>query len=155
ELATDILVYAGDSFDALNRILRLVDSRAVSVRHLTSLGGGMGRRHLTADEVNRVLPYFTRAPKENETGTLLAGVRFLATHLLFESRDSVQSCLTLEATRSVAWQLVEGALPFLGGNDAYVWITILKKLAVFEADRTIRSLARALLSENGSVREAA
>jgi hypothetical protein len=154
ELATDILVYGGDSFDALNRILRLVDSQAVPARHLSSLGG-LGRRHLTSDEVNRVLPYFTRTAQGNEAGTLLAGVRFLATHLLFESRDSVQSCLTSETTRSLAWQLVEGVLPFLGGNDAYVWTTILKKTAAFDPDRAARVLAQALLTENYSVREAA
>ncbi len=90
ELAIDILGHAGDSFDALDRILRLVDSQAVSARYLASLAMGLGRRELTADEVNRLIPYFTRAAARGEAETVLAGVRFLGTYLLFESRHSAR-----------------------------------------------------------------
>jgi hypothetical protein len=155
ELATDILVHAGDNFDALNRILRLVESRAVSEMYLTSLAGGLGRRRLTAEEVDRVLPYFTRAANKNETRAVVAGLRFLATQLMFESGASVQKCLSSTTTQSLAWHIVESALPLLSGNETFAWITILKSLAACDSNRASGLLAQALLSENSSLRDAA
>ncbi len=155
ELAIDLLGYAGDSFDALNRIMRLVDSQAVSPRHLARLTMGLGRRALTADEVHRLLPYFTRAAAIGDAETVLAGVRFLNTYLLFETRHSAETCLTSAATRSLAWQLVESVLPFLTGHSGSGWAEIVKKLAAFDADRAARLLAQALLAESISLRKEA
>ena len=67
EMSIDILVFAGDNFDALNRILRLIDSKAVSARYLASLCMGLGLRELTADEINRIIPYFALAPPKLQT----------------------------------------------------------------------------------------
>jgi hypothetical protein len=148
ELAIDILIYGGDSFDALNRILRLVDSQRVSARYLANLSMGLGGRKLNADEINRVLPYFTRAAAMGEAETALAGVRFLKTLLLFESRHSAETCLTSADIRSFAWQLIEGALPFLTQQRVSDWAEIVKKLAAFDADRATQLLAAGLLAEN-------
>jgi hypothetical protein len=155
ELAVDVLVYGGDSFDALNRILRLVDSGAVSASHLASLGGGLGGRHLTTEEVGRILPYFTRVPGAPKGGPWLAGVRFLATVLLFEHRDSAKGSLTSTVIQPLAWQLVEGVLPFLGGNEVFVWTRIVKELAALDVDRAGTLLAQALLADNTPLRDAA
>ena len=154
-LAVDILGCAGDSFDAFHRILRLVDAKAVSPRYLVGFARGVGPRELTVDEVTRLLPYFTHAATTEEAKIVLAGVHFLATYLLSQSRNSEVACLTSTATRSLVWRLVEMALPFLAGNDGYEWVEILKKLAVFDADRTSQLLAQALLTDNFSLHEVA
>jgi hypothetical protein len=155
ELAVDILPFAGDSFDALNRMLRLVDSGTVSARYLANLAMGLGLRELTTQEVNRLIPYFTRAAATGEAATALAGVRFLETYLLFESRHAAQTCLTSASTQTLAWQLVESVLPFMTGHNGSEWVDILKKLAAFDADRAARLLGEALLAENLAFRETA
>ncbi|HUE15289.1 MAG TPA: hypothetical protein VMR25_14055, partial [Planctomycetaceae bacterium] len=148
ELAIDVLSYAGDNFDALNRILGLVDAKRVSARYLANLARGLGRRELTPVEVDRLIPYFTRAAATGDADTVLAGVRFLSTYLLFESRHSAVTCLTSDATRCLAWQLVESVLPYLASHSGSEWARILKKLAAFDADRASRLLAQALLAED-------
>ncbi len=145
ELALDLLGYAGNNFHAFDRILRLVDSQCVSPRYLAPLAMGLGGRELTADEVSCLLPYFTKAAVSGEVETALAGVRFLETYLLFESRHSAQTCLASAATQSLAWQLVESVLPFLTGHSGAEWIEILNKLAGFDSDRAARLLSQALL----------
>jgi hypothetical protein len=155
KLAVDLLVHAGDSFGGLSRILRLVDSQSVSPIYLANLAMGIGGRQLTAEEVNRLIPYFTRAAEIGDAETALAGVRFLETHLLFENRHSAVSCLTYVATRSLGWQLVESVLPFLAGHIGSEWAEIVKKLAMFDADCAARLLAEALLAEDFALREEA
>lgn len=154
-LAVDMLVHAGDDFDALNRIVRLVDSQAVSAGYLANLAMGLGRRRLTSDEVNAVIPYFTRAAAIGEDGTVLAGVRFLGAYLLLESNDSDPSILNSVPTRSLAWQLVESALPFLNGQALFEWGEIIKRLSVYDADRAAQVFGQALLGENMLVRDEA
>lgn len=155
ELAVDVLTIAGDSFDAFNRILRLVDSQTVSPSYLANLAVGLGRRELTADEATRLLPYFAPAASTGESDTALAGVRFLHLYLLHEACRSSQSCLTSAATQSLAWELVDGALPYLTGHNVSAWIEILKKLAAFDPDRAARLLSRGLLEESVAFRKEA
>ena len=148
ELAVDILTVAGDSFQAFPRIVRLVEALAVAPRFLARLAMGLGGRDLTADEVNRLLPFFTRAASAGDGDSACAGIRFLETYLLLESRHATQTCLTLDTIRSLAWQLVETALPYLAGQSVREWGEILKTLAAFEPDRATNLLGRALLAEN-------
>src|SRR5262249_40166941 len=106
ELAVDILSVAGDAFQAFARIVRLLEAKAVAPRYLAILASGLGRRHLTADEVTRLLPYFTQAATAGDAESARAGVRFLAMTLLIESRHAAQTCLTMDPTRALAWELV-------------------------------------------------
>jgi hypothetical protein len=148
ELAVDILSVAGDSFQAFERIIRLVESNAVAPRYLAILASGLGRRHLTSDEVSRLLPYFTHAIIAGDAGGAQAGIRFLETVLLFESRHSVQTCLDSDSIRSLAWELVEIAWPLISVQQGREWGEILKRLAVFDADRAAHLLGQALVADN-------
>src|SRR4051794_11944319 len=58
KMAVDILVFGGDDFDALNRVIQLVETHMVSPRFLASFARGIGRRELSVEEVGRLLPYF-------------------------------------------------------------------------------------------------
>ena len=100
EMAVDILFYGGDSFDALNRVIRLVESRAVSPRFLATFARGIGRRELSVEEVGRLLPYFIDSADAADADTVRAGVRFLYTYLMFEKQRSPVSCLEADDVRS-------------------------------------------------------
>jgi hypothetical protein len=154
-MAVDILGYAGDSYDAFNRILRLVDSGAVAVKYLANLAMGLGRRELSAAEIARVLPYFTRAAEAADAETALAGLRFLGVFLLFESRRSPSTCLNSADIRSLAWELVERVLPFVAGQMGYEWTTVVKTLTAFDPERAAKLLGHALLAEDITFRDEA
>jgi hypothetical protein len=156
EMAVDILVYGGDSFDGLNRSLRLVESKAVSPRFLASFAMGIGRRELTADEVGMLLTYLADDRVATDADVARAGVRFLFTHLMFEKRRSpASSCLERDDIRSRAWWLVERALPHVESQLSQEWSHIVEQLATHDLDRAAILLGQALLSENLGLRKQA
>lgn len=144
KMAVDILVFGGDGFDALNRVIRLVESHAVSPRFLVSFARGIGRRELSADEVGRLLPYFVEA----DADTARAGVQFLAAVLMFEKRKSQRHCLEAETVRSHAWRLIEAALPDIESQLSYDWSEVVAVLANYDAPRAANLLGQALTSES-------
>jgi hypothetical protein len=144
KMAVDILVFGGDDYDALNRVIQLVESQTVSPRFLASFARGIGRRDLSVEEVGRLLPYFVQADGD----TARAGVKFLAAVLLFEERRSQSSCLEKETVRSHAWRLIEGALPYIEGQLFYDWLEVVELLAKYDALRAANLLGQALMSES-------
>ena len=146
ELAVDVLIYAGDSFDAFNRLLNLVDSKAVSARYLASLAIGLGGRELNEAELNRILPYFAEAVPSGDIEVAIAGLHFLGTYLFYESRHFPQNFLGSVANQNLAWRLTEGTLMVLTGQNALQWAEIVKKLMSFDAVRGAKLLARVLLA---------
>ena len=152
EMAVEILTYGGDYFDALERILRLVQAGAVPVRHLAGLALGLGMRQLTLEEVNRIVPYFIGENREANTETLLAGLRFVSIYLLHESRAGAGACLSVAATRTIVWELVERALPVVTGDTRQL-VEILGRLAAFDPERAAQLLASGILVENVLLRD--
>ena len=135
EIAVDILCFGGDRFDALNRVVRLVESKAVPPRFLATFAMGTGGRGLTVDEVARLLPYFIRAAVIGDADSARAGIRFLAWHQMFEKRRCEQSSLENEVVRSPVWGLMEMTLPFVDSQVAYEWSGTVEQLAFYEASR--------------------
>jgi hypothetical protein len=150
EMAVDILCYGGDNFDALSRVIRLVESRAVSPSFLATFARGIGPRALSADELGRLLPYFIDSVDATDADTLQAGVRFLYTYLMFEKQRSPVSCLDADDIRSRAWRLVEEALSLVESRLSYEWSQIVEQLTKYDLDRAARLLAQELLSESGT-----
>ena len=144
KMAVDILVFGGDCFDALNRVIQLVESHTVSPRFLASFARGIGRRELSVEEVGRLLPYFIEA----DADTARAGVQFLAAVLMFEKRRSQRPCLEAETVRSHAWRLIEGALPYIESQLSYDWSDVVGLLANYDAVRAANLLGQALTSES-------
>jgi hypothetical protein len=154
EIAVDIMVVAGDIFDAFPRILRLVDTGTVSVRYLANLSMGLGRRELTQPELSTVLQYFVRAANQ-ETDVALTGVPFVL-HLLFRSQDAgIPPHMESDPVRSLVWQYVENVLRVVSRQGGLEWVEIVKKLAACDGDRAVRLLAKALLADDISLRYAA
>ncbi len=147
-MAVDLLVYGGDDFDALNRVISLVESGAVTARSLASFALGIGRRHLSAEEVARILPYFVDAAGAGDAETAHAGVRFLSVYIRFEKDRSERSCLERQDVRYQAWRLVEATLPSVESRLAYEWAEILRRLEVYDTHRAAILLGQALLSES-------
>jgi hypothetical protein len=148
EMAVDILVSGGDRFDALNRVIRLVESHAVSPRFLATFAMGIGRRELSVEEVGRLLPYFVDAAIAADADTARAGVRFLFAYLMYEKRRAPQSCLEEEDVRYHAWRLVDTALPYVETRIACEWSQLVEQLAAYDLRRGATLLGRALLSES-------
>jgi hypothetical protein len=151
EMAVDVLVYGGDSFDALNRVVHLVESHAVSPRFLATFAMGIGRRELSVEEVGRLLPYFVAATTAADADTARAGVRFLFTYLMFEKRRTLRSSIEVEDVRSQAWRLADAALPYVETRIAYEWSQIVEQLAGYDLRRAAILFGRALLSESMEV----
>ena len=144
KMAVDILIFGGDGFDALNRVIQLVESHTVSPRFLASFARGIGRRELSVEEVGRLLPYFVEADGD----TARAGVQFLAEVLMFEKRRSQRPCLEAETVRFHAWRLIESALPCVEGQLSYDWLEVVELLAKYDVVRTANLLGQALTSES-------
>ena len=144
-MAVDILVFGGDDFDALNRVIGLVESKAVPPRLLASFAVGMGRRRLTAEEVGRILPYFVDAA---DADTYRAGVRFLNGHLRFENDSTARGCLEKPGVRRHAWRLVEAALPYVESGLAYDWSEVVARLAEHDLGRAATLLGKTFLSDS-------
>ncbi len=148
EMVVDILVRGGDSFDALNRAIHLVESRTISPRFLASFAMGLGRRELSAEEVSRLLPYFVDAALAADANTAQAGVRFLYTYLMFEMRRTSSSCLEMDCVRSLAWRMMDAALPYVETRTAQEWSHIVERLAKYDEHQGAALLGRALLSDS-------
>jgi hypothetical protein len=148
EMAVDILCYGGDSFDALSRVIRLVESRTVSPRFLATFARGIGLRALSADEVGRLLPYFIDSADTTDADTAQAGVRLLSTYLMVEKQRLSLKCLDVDEIRSRAWRLAEEALPHVESRLSCEWSQIVEQLTKYDLDRATRLLGQALLSES-------
>jgi hypothetical protein len=148
QIAVDILVFGGDDFDALNRVIGMVESKAVPPRFLASFALGIGRRRLNAEELGRILPYFVEAARAGDANTAQAGLRFLYASLRFETGLAPQGCLERLDIRSHAWTLVEEALPHVESRLAHEWSEIVKRLEVYDAHRAAVLFGQALLSED-------
>ena len=140
DFVVDILRVAGDDFQAFGRIVRLLEAKLVAPRYLVILASGLGRRPLKADEVTRLLSYFTQAAMAGDADSARAGIQFLATFLLFESRQAAPTCLAVDETCALAWQFGESAWPFLSAQQGREWGEILQKLAAFDPDRAAPSV---------------
>lgn len=155
ELAIEILSYAGDDFDALNRAIRLVEAGDVSPRVLAGFATRVGGRKLSADEVSRLLPYFSKAASSGDAGSAHAGLHFLW-HILSRPENSPGlHHLESRAVRTQVWILIEAALPFVDNQTDYVWSTMLVQLVPFDKYRAAGLLGQALLSESYNVVEQA
>ena len=148
DFVVDILRVAGDDFQAFGRIVRLLEAKLVAPRYLVILASGLGRRPLKADEVTQLLSYFTQAAMAGDADSARAGIQFLATFLLFESRQAAPTCLAVDETRTLAWQFGESAWPFLSAQQGREWGEILQKLAAFDPDRAAHLLGQTLLAED-------
>jgi hypothetical protein len=155
EMAVDILCFGGDGFDALNRAIRLVEAKAVAPRFLANFAMGTGGRELSAEELCRLLPYFSQAAASDDADSARAGIRFIATYLMFEKRRSEQSCLESRAVRSQVWRLIEVALPFVESQLAYEWSNAVEELGAYDISRAAELLGQALLSESYDLGEQA
>ena len=155
DMALDILIHAGDSFDALNRILRLVDSHVLSPKYLAILAMGLGRRQLTCEEATRVFRYFVELPDEKDSA--LAGVRFLELFLNVGSRDPARlAWISSFATGSDVWLLAEArVLPWLTGQIASGWARLLENLASNDPGRVAHLLGQGMVAEDFAVRQIA
>lgn len=147
DVAVDILACAGDAFDGLNRVVRLVEEEHVSPRSLAVFAMGVGRRNLKADELRRILPYFVAAARSDDAESARAGLRFLSTVLQSEKQRSEQSCLTDETLREAAWELAQASLPFAEHQVAYEWTGIVEHLTPFDPRRAASLLGLALLAD--------
>lgn len=149
EMAIDVLVCAGDSFDALNRAIRLVELRAASPRFLVSFARGVGPRELRVKEVSRLLPYFLDAAITTAADVIRAGIRFLFGYLMLEKGHSrTNSCLERDDIRRNAWRLVEEGVPYVETRLSYEWSQIVEQLAGHDPNRAANLSGLALLSEN-------
>jgi hypothetical protein len=146
EMVVDILCYGGDSFDALSRVIRLVESGAVSPKFLATFARGTGPRALSVEEVGRLLPYFIDST--DAAGALQAGVRFLYTYLTLEKQRLSVNNLNPNEIRFRAWQLVEEALPSVASRLPHEWSELVEQLADYDLARAARLLGQALLSDN-------
>jgi hypothetical protein len=155
DLAVDFLLRAGNTFDAFDRILRLVETDKVSVIRLAGLANGLGQRQLRAEEVGRVLRAFTRGPATTSADAVRAAVQFLATYFLFEHRSAAGTCLASDEIRVMAWRIVENAVPSLSSHTGAMWTNIVMKLATCDQERAAKLFGEVLLSENLSLRDAA
>ncbi len=147
-MAVDILVFGGDDFDALNRVISLVELKAVPPSFLASFARGIGRRRLSAEEVSRILPYFVDALLAGDAGTARPGVSFLSWHLKVEKDRATPSALAKREVRSQAWRLVEAALPYVPSGLAYDWSEIVAQLAEYDLERAVILLGKTFLSES-------
>ncbi len=151
-MAVDLLVSGGDAFDALDRVIGLVESKAVAPRLLASFARGNGRRRLTAEEVGRILPYLVDAA---DADTYRAGVRFLHGHLRFEKDRAARGCLQIPSVCFQAWRLVEAALPHVESGLAYDWSEIVAQLAEYDLGRAATLLGKTFFSDSlGVITEA-
>jgi hypothetical protein len=151
EMAVDILGYGGDSFDALSRVIRLVESGTVSPRFLATFARGIGLRSLTVDEVGQLLHYFIDSTDTTDAHSVQAGVRFVYTYLMLEKQRSPVSCLEVDEIRSRAWRLVEEALPLVEGQLSYQWSQVVEQLTKYDLGRAARLFGQTLLSESGTL----
>jgi hypothetical protein len=151
EAAVDVLVYGGDAFDALERVIALVVANAVSATHLAAFAIGIGRRNLTAAEVGRLLPFFSRAVLNGDIDAGLAGVRFLCTILQFERYRQEAICLELPEAQSRAWELIDALTDIVGDHIAHEWSAIVEALAVYDPGRACSILGSAMLGGNSGL----
>jgi hypothetical protein len=148
-IAVDILSYGGDAFDALNRVVRLVEANLVPVRALSVFSIGTGQRGLNILELRQLLGHFSSIDSASDADTLRAGVRFLATvsdrwaHWGNDGR-----VLDDETVRTNAWRIEENALPFVAGHLVYDWKQIAAELAKYDGRRACQLLGRALVIDN-------
>ena len=146
-MAVDLLVFGGDDFDALNRVISLVESELVPPLP-RQLRYGDRPPPIGAEEVGRILPYFVDAAIAADADSARAGVRFLYGYLRFENVLVAGGCLERQEIRSLAWQLVEGALLYVESRLAYEWSEIVMRLATDNPGRAAVLLGQALLSED-------
>jgi hypothetical protein len=151
DLAADILSYGGDSFDALNRVLRLVESGKLSPKFLATFARGIGRRELTAHEIDRLLPHFIDAAISGDGDSTRAGVRFLSTFLHSAKCPSLKTYFDKTCSLANVWQLAEHSLAHVAGDLAYEWSEIVGTLANYDPERAANLLGQALLSDGFDV----
>ena len=147
QMAVDILVFGGDDFDALNRVIGLVESKAVPPRFLASFAMGIGpppidRRGIGPD------PAVFRGGACSDADTASGGRAVPPGILEVRARPTARGCLEKPGVRSHAWRLVEAALPYVESGLAYDWSEIVKRLAEFDLGRAAILLGQAFLSDS-------
>ncbi len=147
EMAADIICFGGDAFDAVDRIIRLVDEKAIPARFLAILAMGVGRRELTLGEVERLIPYFVGAATAGDAESARAGVRFLARYVWQRKRESQNPILASATLQEMAWGLVIAALPFVNGNTSSEWVEIVERLSDCNPERAADVLGQAMLRD--------
>jgi len=148
EMAVDILGYGGDSFDAVNRVIQLVETKKISPRFLGGFAMGVGRRELRVDEIELFLPYFARAAANGDVDSARVGLRFLASCIWHQKRQSGSLFSGRLQLQEVAWNFAIATLPCVGGNVSGDWTEIIDELSEFNIERATQAFGRALLSED-------
>jgi hypothetical protein len=148
-IAVDILSFAGDTFDGLNRVLHLIDSNSVPIRALTAFSMGVGERGLNSHDLTRILAHFSDSRALEDADSLKGGLRFLSTVLhRWAHWQSDQGALDNEIVRASAWRIVENCVELATGHLTYDWKHVLAELANYDVAHACAVLGRALLSEN-------
>jgi hypothetical protein len=148
EMAVDILGYGGDSFDAINRVTQLVDSKTISPRFLGGFALGVGRRELTVSEIGQFLKYFAQAAAESDADSARIGIRFLASCIWHHKRRSEPLFRDSPQFQAAAWNFALATLPFASGNMACDWMEIVEALGEFAQLRVAQAYGKALLSDD-------
>jgi hypothetical protein len=148
-VAVDILVFGGDSFDALDRVVSLVESHAVGPRFLASFAIGIGRRTLTVAEVGRLLPYFIDAALNGDGDAARAGLRFLFSQLMSQNRRPPEDdCFEAEHVRVNAWRLIDAALPHMERRVSREWSQIVERLSQDDIGRAANVFVKAMTNDD-------
>ncbi len=148
EIAADILVVGGDDFDAVNRVLQLVETALLTPNWLSTFAMGVGSRWLTVSEIGRILAPMVKSAASGDQYSVEAGIRFVYRVLRNEERHTTGRCLDETTICGDVVTLIEHATHLVGKRLSSEWAHIAKALAGYDAQKVIPMLASALASDS-------
>lgn len=147
EVVADVLAGAGEAFDGLNRVVRLVALGRIAPRRVVHFALKYGNRRLTPKEAGVLAALFAKSASSS-SDEAQAAVRFISYVSRNSSDHNGEEFLADEGRRTLAWQVVEAALPNLTSHQFHEWCRIVQRLAAHDIDRAARLLGRVLLHDD-------
>ena len=151
-LSFELSIAVGDKTNALQRALRLVDTKKINVGFLSSFISGIGSRQLNEAEFLEILKRYVFAIENGESEYNRGALLFVA-HRLDEEKEIKKSPI-LNNDESVAlfWRLIEA----VGKNvdrETYWWKKVMKVLALVDSDKAAEIAASFIVGENFQLRQ--
>lgn len=142
-IAAQLLPVAGEKFDALERMIRLIEDQSVPATILRPLTSFYGDRLLTIEEVKTVLPYLVAKNAPDAISVAIEFAWIKSVHL----RKGQQHLFEDSVVRSLVFDALERGIDSIEPQNAYSWCEVTKELAEYDAPRATAILAGVLLGE--------
>jgi len=151
-LAFELFVAGGDSTDALNRALGLVDSGKMPAYFLQSFQMAIGTRRIASPEYYEVLRRLVSSAKGGDIGSFNVAIDMVTFALSDGKSDEREDILNNNEIRKLMWNLVE--IQTTHNNRGYrYWNQVYEILYKEDPNRFAKIAAKGLVSESFEIRE--